>query len=151
MRKLMLMAAFALALPAAAQAQDGPRQMGGRAQMLNTVQWLLTSKDEFSATADQVAKIEAIAKKFDAETEKLRAEMDKVRDEMRAGAGDRETMMTKMRPIREELQKKDEAAVEEVLKILNADQQKSVKTLVETRKQEMQNRRRGGQRPNGIQ
>ena len=143
MRKLMLMAAMALVLPAAAQAQDGQRQMGGRGPMLNTVAWLLTNKAEFNATADQVAKIEAISKQFDTETEKLRAEFDKVREEMRGGA-DRQTIMQKMRPIRDELQKKDEAAVEEVVKLLNDDQKKTVKQLIEARREQMQNRRRNG-------
>ena len=142
MRKLILMAAMSLVLPAAAQAQDGQRQMGGRGPMLNTVAWLLTNKAEFNATADQVAKIEVIAKKFDTETEKLRGEFDKVREEMRNGGGDRQTMMQKMRPIRDELQKKDEAAVAEVLKVLGEDQQKTVKTLIESRREQMQNRRR---------
>ena len=144
MRKLMMLTALALVLPAAAQAQDGPRQMGGRAPMLNTVEWLLKNKDEFKAMAEQTTKIEAIAKQFDTETEKLRAEFDKVREEMRGGTADRQTIMTKMRPIREELQKKDEAAVAEVLKVLSEDQQKTVKTLIESRREQMQNRRRNG-------
>lgn len=141
MRKLMLMAALTLALPASAAAQDGPRTLGGRAPMMNTAEWLLKSKDEYKATAEQAAKIEAIAKKFDAETEKQRAEFEKIRAEMRDG-GDRQTVMQKMRPIREEMMKKDEAAVEEVMQVLNDDQKKQVKELLELRREEMQTRRR---------
>jgi hypothetical protein len=149
MRRLMMLAALALVIPAAAQAQDRPRQMGGRGQMMmNTVEWLIKSKEEFKASDDQIAKLEVIAKKFDADTEKQRAELDKARDEMRAGTADRSAMMIKVRPIREEMQKKDEAAVAEALKLLSEDQQKTVKSLLEARREEMQNRRRpGGQQP----
>jgi hypothetical protein len=147
MRRLMMLAALAMVIPAAAQAQERPRQMGGRGQMMNTVEWLVKSKDEFKASAEQIAGLEAIAKKFDADTEKQRAELDKAREEMRAGTTDRSAMMMKMRPIREELQSKDEAAVAEALKLLSQEQQKTVKALLEARREEMQNRRR----PNGKQ
>ena len=146
MRKSIAVAALALALPAAASAQDAPRGPGARAPMLNSVEWLLKSKEEFNATAEQASKLEEISKKFDAETAKLREEFQKVRGEMMGGA-DRATVMQKMRPIREELQKKDEAAVEEALKLLNAEQQTTVKQLLETRREDMGNRQRGGQRP----
>jgi hypothetical protein len=142
MRKLMLAAAVALALPAAAQAQDGPRQMGGRPPMLNTVEWLIKSKDEFNATAEQVAKMEVIAKKFDTDTEKQRAEFDRIREEVRNGTADRMMMMQKMRPIRDELQKKDKEALAEVAKILNDAQKKQVEELIEARREQMQSRRR---------
>ena len=147
MRKLIAVAALAVALPATASAQEAPRGPGGRAPMLNSVEWLLKSKEEFKATAEQVSKIEEISKKFDSETAKLREEFQKVRGEMMGGA-DRATVMQKMRPIRDELQKKDDAAVEEVLKLLSAEQQTTVKELLETRREEMRNRQRGsGQRP----
>ena len=147
MRKFIAVAALALALTAVADAQEAPRGPGGRGPMLNSVEWLLKSKEEFKATAEQVTKIEAISKKYEAETAKQREEFQKVREEMMGGA-DRQTVMQKMRPIREELQKKDDAAVQEVLAILNADQQVTVKQLLETRREEMRNRgRQGGQRP----
>jgi Spy/CpxP family protein refolding chaperone len=114
--------------------------------MLNTVEWLLKSKEEFKATAEQAAKIEEISKKFDSETVKLREEFQKARPEMMGGA-DRAAVMQKMRPIREELQKKDEAAVAEVLQLLSTEQQATVKQLLESRRNEMRNRgRQGGQR-----
>ena len=147
MRKLIALTALALALPATAAAQDAPRGQGGRGPMLNSVEWLLKSKEEFSATAEQAAKIEEISKKYDTETAKLRAELQKAREEMMGGA-DRQTVMQKMRPIRDELQKKDEAAVQEVLKLLNTEQQATVKQLLETRREEMRSRRPAGtQRP----
>ncbi len=144
MRKLIAVAALALVVPVTASAQDGPRNMGGRGPMLNTVEWLLKSKEEFKATAEQTAKLEAISKKFDDETAKQRAEFLKIREEVRSGA-DRQTLMQKMQPIREELQKKDEAAVNEVLSVLSEEQQKTVMQLLETRREEMRNSRN---RPN---
>jgi hypothetical protein len=145
MRKLMLMAVLALALPAVASAQEGPRKEGRGMAMMNTVEFVLKSKAEFNATAEQVSKIEEISKKFDKDTEQLRADMLKVREEMR-GAEDRQTLMQKMRPIREELQKKNEAALADVLKLLNDEQKKTVSALLESRREEMQNRRRGAGR-----
>ena len=148
MRKLIAVAAIAAVLPASAAAQDAPRGPGGRGMpMLNTVEWLLKSKEEFKATAEQAAKIEEISKKFDSETVKLREDFQKARQEMMGGA-DRAAVMQKMAPIRDELRKKDEAAVEEVLKVLSTEQQTTVKQLLESRRNEMRNRgRQGGQRP----
>ena len=142
MKKLMLMAAFALALPAAAQAQESPRGPG-RGQM-HTIEFLVKAAPEYNATAEQVAKLNEILAKFTKDTDKLRAEALKVREEMKGGA-DRSALMLKMRPIRDELQKFDDAAVEEALKVLNAEQQKHVQHMVDARKQDMSSRR--GQRP----
>lgn len=149
MRKLLAAAALALVIPALASAQETPRGQGPRGPMLNSVEWLIKSKEEFQATAEQVAKLEAISKKLDTETAKQRQELQKVREEM-MGGGDRQTVMQKMRPIRDELQKKDEAAIAEVLLVLTPEQQATVKQLLETRREEMRNRARQGQRP-GIQ
>jgi hypothetical protein len=145
MRKLMLMGALVLALPAVASAQEGPRKGGRGMAMLNTAEFVLKNKAEINATAEQVSKIEEISKKFDKDTEQLRAELQKVREEMRGGT-DRQTIMQKMRPLREELQKKNEAAKAEVLKLLNDEQKKTVSALLETRREEMKNRRPGGGR-----
>jgi Spy/CpxP family protein refolding chaperone len=147
MRKLMLLAALALMVPAAANAQDRPRQMGGRGQMMNTVEWLVTNREEFKASDDQIAKLEAIAKKFDSDTEKQRTELDKAREAMRSGTSDRAAVMAQLRPIREDMQKKDEAALVEALKVLSEDQQKTVKALIEARREEMQSRRRPAGQP----
>ena len=133
--------ALMLALPALAAAQDAPRTGRGMPRM-NTIAWLLESKSEFTATAEQVAGIEKISKKFDAETAQLRADMQKVRDENMGG--DRQAMMEKMRPLRDELRKKDEAAVADVLKLLSPDQQKTVNALLAKRRAEM----RGGRMRN---
>lgn len=151
MRKWIWMTALALALPAAAQAQEAPRGMGARGPMLNSVEWLLNAKAEFNATPEQVTKLEAIAKQFDTETVKLREEFMKLRLEMR-GSADRQTIMQKMRPMREELQKKDDAAVAEAMKLLDAEQKKTVESLLQSRREEMRNRpRAGAQRREQIQ
>ena len=142
MRKLIAMTVFALAWPAGAMAQDAPAQRPGR-MMMSTVEWLLTEKAKFSPTEEQVTKLQELAKKFDAETTKLREEMQKIRAEIQDGA-DRQALMQKMRPVREEIQKKDEAAVEEALKLLNDEQKKTVTQMIEARREEMRNRRRGG-------
>ena len=147
MRKLMLLSALALIVPAAADAQERPRQMGGRGQMMNTVEWLITNREEFKGSDEQIAKLEVIAKKFEADTKQQRAEMDKAREAMRSGTTDRATVMMQLRPIREDMQKKDEAAVEEALKVLSEDQQKTVKALIQSRREEMQNRRRSDGQP----
>ena len=147
MRKLMLLTALAFLVPAAANAQDRPRQMGGRGQMMNTVEWLIKSKDEFKASDEQIAKLTVIAKKFDTDTETQRAELDKAREAMRSGTSDRAAVMAQLRPIREDMQKKDEAALEEALKVLSEDQQKTVKALIQARREEMQSRRRPAGQP----
>ena len=147
MRKLMLLSALALMVPGAADAQERPRQMGGRGQMMNTVEWLITNREEFKGSDEQIAKLEVIAKKFEADTKQQRAEMDKAREAMRSGTTDRATVMMQLRPIREDMQKKDEAAVEEALKVLSEDQQKTVKALIQSRREEMQNRRRSDGQP----
>lgn len=150
MRKWIWLTALALALPAAAQAQEAPRGMGARGPMLNSVEWLLNAKTEFNATPEQVTGLEAIARKFDTETAKLREEFQKLRLEMR-GSADRQTIMQKMRPMREELQKKDDAAVAEAMKLLNAEQKKTVESLLESRREQMRNRTRTAPRRDQIQ
>jgi predicted RND superfamily exporter protein len=144
MRKLMLVGALMLAGPAMAAAQEAPRGPG-RGMLANSVEFVLKSAAEFNATAEQVSKIEEINKKFDKDTESLRTDLLKIREEMR-GSADRQTVMQKMRPLREELQKKDEAALADVLKLLNDEQKKAVTALLESRREAMQNRRRGGGR-----
>jgi protein CpxP len=145
MRKLIAVVALAMVLPATAAAQDAPQQRQGRGMMQSTIEWLLTEKAKFNATGEQVTKLEALAKKFEGETAKHREEMQKVREEMQGG-GDRQAMMQKMRPIRDEMNRKDEAIVEEALKVLNDEQKATVKQMIEARREEMRNRRRGGSR-----
>jgi Spy/CpxP family protein refolding chaperone len=144
MRKLMLAGALMLAGPALAAAQEAPRGPGRGMPMANSVEFVLKSAAEFNATPEQVSKIEEINKKFDKDTESLRAELLKIREER--GSADRQTVMQKMRPLREELQKKDEAALADVLKLLNDEQKKSVSALLESRREKMQNRRRAAGR-----
>ena len=140
MRRLIAVAVLAL-VPTVASAQEAPRGMGRAVGSMNTIGWLLESKAEYQATTEQVARIEAINKKFEAETASLRAELQKIRDEG-MGGGDRQAVMQKMRPLREEMRTKDEAAVSEVMKLLNAEQQKTVNEMLTKRREEMRNRMR---------
>lgn len=140
MRRLIVLAALTLA-PAVASAQEAPRGMGRAVGSMNTIGWLLESKAEYQATDEQAARIEAINKKFEAETASLRAELQKIRDEG-MGGGDRQAIMQKMRPLREEMRTKDEAAVAEAMKLLNAEQQKTVNELLAKRREEMRTRMR---------
>jgi periplasmic protein CpxP/Spy len=142
MRKLIAVAALAMVLPATAEAQDAPQQKQGRGMMQSTIEWLVTECAKFNATPEQVTRLEALAKKFESETAKQREEMQKVREEIQGG-GDREALMQKIRPIRDEMTKKEEAVVEEALKVLNDEQKATVKQMIEARREEMRNRRRG--------
>lgn len=140
MRRLMAVAMLAL-VPAVASAQEAPRGMGRAAGSMNTIGWLLESKADYQATTEQVARIEEINKKFEAETASLRAELQKIREEG-MGGGDRQAVMQKMRPLRQKMRTKDEAAVAEVMKLLNAEQQKTVNGMLTKRREEMRNRMR---------
>lgn len=147
-------AAAALLLPAAALAQDEPRPergmrggFGGPQQ--NTIEWLLTRKEHFRPTGEQVAKLEEAAKKLTEANAARREEMRKARQEAMNG-GDRRAAMEKSRPALEEMAKQDEAATKEALKLLNDEQKKVVEELLEVRRKEMQDRRaRANARPRG--
>jgi hypothetical protein len=136
------MATLALALPTVAAAQDAPRGPG-RGMMQSTIEWLLTEKAKFNPTAEQVTKLEELVKKYETDTAKQREEMQKAREEMQGG-GDRQAVMQKLRPIRDEMMKKDESIVEEALKLLNDEQKTTVKQMIEARREDMRNRRRPG-------
>lgn len=140
MRKFIALTFFALAIPASGNAQE---IMGAqmRGPQISTIEWLIKSKDEFNATTEQVTKLEELSTRFKSETAKLREELQKVRAEM-MNTDDRQATMQKMRPLREELQKKDEAAVEEAIELLNDEQKQTVNTLLETRRNNNENRRR---------
>ncbi len=139
MRRLIAVAALVLA-PAVASAQEAPRGPARGMGPMNTISWLLEARADYQATDEQVAKIEVIKKKFDADTEQLRADMQKLRE---AGmGGDRQAMMEKMRPLRDQMRTKDEAAVAEVMKLLSPEQQKTVNDMLAKRREEMQSRMR---------
>ncbi len=137
MRRLAMTFAMALALPVAATAQGGPPQ--GRVQQ-NSIEWLLTQKDQFRPSEEQVAKLAELGKQLTEATSKQRDEMRKLRQENMGG--DRAAMMEKVRPIMEQIRKQDSEATEAALKVLNEEQQKVVKDLLDARQKEMQARRR---------
>lgn len=151
MRKYVLGALIALAMPAAAFAQDGRPQGGppggmrggqGRGMMReNVVEWLLTKKDEFRPSGEQVAKLTEISDKLKKEMEEQRTKMQKMREEAQSGGGDRSEMREGMRDAMEKYRKHEEEAAEDALKVLNDEQKKVVKDLLDARKKEMEAQR----------
>ena len=152
MRKFAIVLALAL-LPAAAMAQQTPPQgppqggmrMGGGRMQQNTVEWLLTQKDQFRPSADQVTQLEAIAKALNDSTAPLRDQMRKAREDAMSGGGDPREAFQQMRPTMEKIRHADEEATEDAVKVLNDEQKKVVKDLLDQHQKEMQARRR----PNG--
>ncbi|HUP89321.1 MAG TPA: Spy/CpxP family protein refolding chaperone [Longimicrobiales bacterium] len=139
----------ALLLPAASFAQDGPPGgRGGRGQgrmmQQSTVAWLLddVQKEQYRPSGEQIAKLQTISEKLQKDFDEQRAKMQKMRDEAMNGGGDRGKMREEMREAMDKLRKKDEEAVEDALKVLNDEQKKVVKDLLDARKKEMDSRPR---------
>jgi hypothetical protein len=155
MKKFVYTVALIALLPAVSYAQERPRG-GPQGRMLqSTIEWLLSQKDQFRPTEEQVAKLEELNKKLTESSANEREELRKIRDEAMNGGGDRREMREKVRPpdltyptyptyrpLMEKLRKHDEEAAEDALELLNDEQQKVVKDLLETRKKEMEARRR---------
>jgi Spy/CpxP family protein refolding chaperone len=147
-------AAAALLMPVTAMAQDETRPEDGMrgspgVMQQNTIEWLLTRKEEFRPTGEQVARLEAISKQLTEANAARREELRKTREEAMNG-GDRRASFEKLRPVLEELRKQDEAATKEALTVLNDEQKKVVEELLEARRKEMQERRgRMGNRRGG--
>jgi len=150
MRKLAVVLALTL-LPAAAfaqsntqQDQTGTRMRGQGRMMQSTVEWLLTQKEQFKPSTEQVTRLEEIAAKLKQDQQEERDKMQKMRDDMQNSGMDRDEMREHFRENMQKLRKKDEEATEDALKVLNDEQQKVVKDLLETHKKEMEARRRPG-------
>jgi Spy/CpxP family protein refolding chaperone len=147
---MLSIVAAALLTPVTAMAQEEARpergMRAGPGMRQNTIEWLLTRKEEFRPTGEQVARLEAIAKQLNEANAARREELRKARQEATTG-GDRRASFEKLRPVLEELRKQDEAATKEALTVLNDEQKKVVEELLETRKKEMQDRRGGMGRP----
>ena len=151
MKKFAMVLALAL-LPASEMAQESPNggppmggmRMGQGRMQQNTIEWLLTQKEQFRPTDEQVTKLEALAKALNDSTAPMRDEMRKEREAAMQSGGDRREAFEKMRPTMEKLRHADEEATEDALKVLNDEQQKVVKDLIDARQKEMQSRRRPG-------
>jgi len=145
MKLKLLIAAMSLMIPNVSLAQEpppsGPPREGRPLQ--NTIEWLLTQKEQFRPSGEQVAQLEAAAKALNDSIARDRDEIRKLREESRAGNGDRSATFQKMRPLMDAIHKQDESATQEALKVLNGEQQKVVQELLEARRKEMDARRRG--------
>ena len=150
MRKFAIVLALAL-LPAAAMAQQTPpagqpmggMRMGGQGRMQqNTIEWLLTQKDQFRPSEEQVTKLTALAKALNDSTAPLRDQMRKAREDAMSGGGDMRSAFEQLRPTMEKMRHMDEEATENALKLLNDEQKKVAKDLIDQRQKEMQARRR---------
>ncbi len=133
MRKAMVLAFAMLAVPALASAQGGPPG-GGRGMMQQNVAKLLIDKQaDLSLTAEQVTKLEAVAKKIDEKTTPIMADLRKARE---SGAG-REVMMGKMQELRGV---SDEAFEKDIKPVLSEEQATKAAKIIE----ESRPMRRGG-------
>jgi Spy/CpxP family protein refolding chaperone len=137
-----------------AQEEGGPPRGGMResgrmdGMRQNTIEWLLTQKDQFRPTGDQVAKLEEAAKQLTEAQAKRREELSKLREEAMNNSDDPRAGFEKMRPLMQELRKQDELATKEAVKVLNSEQAKVVEELLASRRKEM-NARRGMGGPPG--
>ena len=141
MRKFMALLVLMMAVPAAANAQQARPDTRG-ITLASSIEFLVASKDELNASAEQIAKLEEIGQKFNAETAKLRKDLLKIRDELNAG-GNRQLIFAKVQPIREEMQKHDDAAIAAALQVLSAGQQEIARQLIASRSETVT---RGGQK-----
>ncbi len=151
----LLLAAALLALPAAAQAQQTPPanrggrmmqdQMQGRMQLQSPIQIFLDNKAQLRLTAEQVTQLEAIGAELEARNKPLREKMLEARggaaDGGRPSREERAEMRQKLAPIMQEMQKNNAAARDQIMDLLNAEQKKVARDLLEARRQD----RRPGQ------
>ncbi|HEX6558111.1 MAG TPA: Spy/CpxP family protein refolding chaperone [Longimicrobiales bacterium] len=149
MRKFAVALALTL-LPAAAFAQQtppagaAPGGMRGQGRMMqSTVEWLLTQKEQFRPTTEQVTKLEEIAATLKKDQQEDRDKMQKARETAQNDPNvDREAMRAQFRELMVKLRKQDDEATEDALKVLNDEQQKVVKEMLDARRKEMESRRR---------
>jgi hypothetical protein len=152
---LVLAATLASAAPALAQGGRGGRGMGMMRAPENSVTWLISKKADYNGSDEQIKSLELIARKLDDDTKEVRAQIMKLlppppADPQNMTDEERTAIRAKMqeigpqlRPLREEFQKKDEAAIQEALAIFKDDQCAIVKKLLEDRASAGRSGRRG--------
>ena len=144
MKLKLFIAAMSLLIPSVSLAQEpppgGPPREGRMLQ--NTIEWLLTQREQFRPSGEQVTQLEAAAKALNDSIAHDREEIRKLRAESGGESGDRRAAFEKMRPLMDAIRKQDEAATLEALKFLNSEQQKVVQELLEARRKEREARRR---------
>jgi hypothetical protein len=138
---LALAATAILAAPALGQAADRGAVTDVMRAPENSVTFIISKKSEWKGSDELVAKLEVIAKKLDEDTKdavtKIRGALPpEGTDPQKLSAEERQALVAKLQevsPQREEFRKKDEAAIAEVLKVLNTQQQTAVKKLLADR------------------
>lgn len=156
---IITLALVALLMPSLSSAQQDStrgRMRGGmgmgmgmgmdRAPQLNTIEWLLSRKEQFRPSADQVKQLEAISARLASDFKEDRAKLQKLREEGMSRSGDRREMRDNMRGAMEKMRKQDDKATEDALILMNAEQKKVVKDMLAARRKEMKERRRGMER-----
>jgi periplasmic protein CpxP/Spy len=129
MKKLMMICGLLFGMVAFAQAQQDGGRPNGRNRMGMSPEARLKALDEKLKLSDeQKTKITAI---FTAQGETQR----KMREEAQAGGADRQAMMEKMQKMRAEVETKVSA-------VLNDDQKKTYKAMLDEQKAEMEKRMR---------
>lgn len=135
MRKAMVFAvAMGLAMPALASAQGGAQRGPGMMQQ-NVAALLVEKKAELALSAEQVTKLEVVAKTLEEKNAPLIEEMRAARQ----NGGDRQAMMATMQKIRGNA---DEAFEKEIKPLLGAEQITKAEQIIAESRQ----RRRGGNR-----
>ena len=136
MKKLMMICGLLFGMVAFAQAQPGQGRPGGGPggrMGMNPEARVKQLDEKLKLSDDQKAKLTTIF------TEQADAQK-KMREEAQAGGGDREAMMEKMQKQRAELETK-------VTAVLNDEQKKAYKAMLDEQKAEMEKRmkeRQGG-------
>ena len=137
MRRMMMIVAAMLVLPAAVSAQ-GQRQGGGRGMMAgNPIAIVLEHAADLKLTESQTHQLHVLNEGLVEKNRPIMEEMAKARE---AGNVDRETMMAKMATVREN----NEVAQAKLKDILDADQLAQAMKFIEDARP--QRGRRGGSR-----
>lgn len=142
-----------VAVPEIAQAQQQPTPTapGNRARAQRAPRTpaalILQRKDELNLTPEQVAQIEKIGEELQEKNRPLQQKMRELRGNRppnQLSDDERAELRQKMAPINEEMRKNTQAAREQILEVLNAEQQQKAKEIWQAAQQ--RGRRQGGNR-----
>lgn len=150
-RSLGIALAVTMLAPFPLLAQNGSQ--GGRTGAMSarllvemgSVEYLVTKAEELKLNGDQKTRLEAIGAAWAEATKATREEIRGMLPQRgQAGSRDREAMrerMQAMRPLAEKLAEEDRKSLDEAVKLLDATQQETVKTLLDERRQSARPRR----------
>lgn len=129
---------------AMAQLQEAIR-VGLAALDQGSVQYLVTKRSELQLTADQVAKLTAIGRRWSEATQAsrdaLRSAVGQAGQQMQRREGDRQQLQAQFQRILPHamlVQQEDMKAFEEAMRLLQPEQQRRSKALIEARLAELQ-------------